>query len=157
MVNSVGKKYTEVDRAYLAGFFDGDGAIMACIEYHPEKRFRFRVRMSIKIAQKNEQFLKNIQQRLVWGSVKLNRRVYEYDIRDQKHVEQFIKLIYPYSKLKRKQLQLGLQILSYSINTRNDLIKVAQLADTLSSYNVRSKGRRKNYTSKIQEYFSSND
>lgn len=157
MVNSVGKKYTEVDRAYLAGFFDGDGAIMACIEYHPEKRFRFRVRMSIKIAQKNEQFLKNIQQRLVWGSVKLNRRVYEYDIRDQKHVEQFIKLIYPYSKLKRKQLQLGLQILSYSINTRNDLIKVAQLADTLSSHNVRSKGRRKNYTSKIQEYFSSND
>ncbi len=38
-----------------------------------------------------------------------------------------------------------------------DLAYIARLADTLSGYNIRSPGRRVNYTSKIQEYFSSND
>ncbi len=157
VVNSVGKKYAEVDRAYLAGFFDADGAIMACIEYHSEKKFKFRVRMFIKIAQKNKQFLQDIQRNLGWGSVRLNRRVYEYNIRNQKHVKQFIRLIYPYDKLKKKQLRLGLKILDHPMDNRDDLIQLARLADTLSGYNVRSQGRRKNYTSKIQAYFSSND
>jgi len=44
---------TDVERAYLAGFFDADGAIMASIERHAEKRYGFRVRLLIKIAQKN--------------------------------------------------------------------------------------------------------
>ena len=39
--NAVGKECAEVDRAYLAGLIDGDGAIMAIIEPHSEKKFRF--------------------------------------------------------------------------------------------------------------------
>ena len=57
-VDPVGKTLSEVNRAYLAGFLDGDGAIMACIERHPEKRFRFRVRINIKISQKGDKILK---------------------------------------------------------------------------------------------------
>lgn len=48
-VNAVGKDASEVDWAYTAGFLDGDGAIMATIERHPEKRFGFRVRVCVKI------------------------------------------------------------------------------------------------------------
>ena len=110
MVNSVGKKYSAVNCAYLAGLFDGDGAIMACIEHHKEKKFRFRVRIYIKISQKNKRILEKLQQELNCGR-----------------------------------------------NSKKDLIKIAQLADSLSSYNIRSQKRRKNYASKIQEYFSSND
>jgi hypothetical protein len=33
-VNAVVRTYFEVKRAYLAGFFDADGAIMAIIESH---------------------------------------------------------------------------------------------------------------------------
>ena len=46
MVNTVGKDATEVERAYLAGLIDADGAIMAVIERHKETKFRFRVRIS---------------------------------------------------------------------------------------------------------------
>lgn len=157
MVNSVGKKLAEVDRAYLAGIFDADGALMACIEHHNEKKFKFRVRMFVKIAQKNEAFLQEIQKQLEWGKVRLNRNVYEYDIKDQNHIREFIDLIHPYSRLKQRQLEYGLQILSTPIISQENLTEVARLADTLSSLNVRSNGRRKNFYTKIQAYFSSND
>ena len=157
MVNSVGRKLAEVDRAYLAGMFDADGAIMACIEHHPEKKFKFRIRMFIKITQKNKRFLTQLQRQLGWGKVRLNKRVHELDIKSQEHVKQFIVLVHPYSKIKLKQLDIGLKILDSQIETVDDLLTVARLADTLSGYNVRSFGRRKNYTSKIQAYFSSND
>ena len=45
MVHPVGKTIPEVNKAYLAGFLDGDGAIMALLERHPAKRFGFRVRV----------------------------------------------------------------------------------------------------------------
>ena len=157
MVNSVGKKYAEASRAYLAGLFDADGAIMACIEYHPEKKYRFRVRMFVKIAQKNQEILQELHQELGWGSIRLNRRVYEYDIRDQVQIHDFIHLIQPYCRVKKRQLAIALEILGHPITNKDDLVQVAQLADSLSGYNVRSLGRRKNYTAKIQAYFSSND
>jgi len=157
MVNSVGKKYSEAKRAYLAGFFDADGAIMACIEKHAEKKFRFRVRLFIKITQKNRKLLDEFQKELSWGSVRKNRRVYDYDIRDQQDILSFVNLIFDYSRLKKPQLKYALKILKAKIKSKEDLMRVASLADALSSYNVRSKARRKNYTLKIKEYFSSND
>ena len=39
MVHPVGKTIPEVHKAYLAGFIDGDGAIMALLERHAAKRF----------------------------------------------------------------------------------------------------------------------
>ena len=35
VVHPVGKTIPEVQKAYLAGFIDGDGAIMALLERHP--------------------------------------------------------------------------------------------------------------------------
>jgi hypothetical protein len=157
MVNTVGKKYSEVERAYLAGLFDGDGALMACIEAHPEKKFRFRVRLFVKITQKKKDFLIKLNKELSWGDVRLNRRAYEYDIRNQKDIRSFIELILPYTRIKKTQLLLGLKILKENINSQKKLVEIACLADALSKLNVRSQGRRKNFASKIQEYFSSND
>ena len=157
VVNSVGKKYAEVDRAYLAGFFDADGAIMAVIEMHQEKKFGFRVRVIIRIAQKNQGFLVDLQKGLGWGKLRINREVYELDIKDQDRVRSFIKLVLPYSKIKNNQLKIGLKILDSSVNSKQNLLEKARLADTLSGFNVRSHGRRLNYTAKIETYFSSND
>ena len=53
----MGKMNSEVDQAYLAGLIDGDGAIMATIEKHSEKKFGFRVRVEVKITQKESNVL----------------------------------------------------------------------------------------------------
>ena len=157
MVGSVGKGCSEVDRAYIAGLLDCDGAIMALIESHKEKKYGYRVRIILKLTQKNPYLLQWIQALLAIGNLRKNRTTYDWIVRDQSHCKAILEMIRMYSVGKRNQIELALQILQSPVCTRSDLVKKARLADTLSSYNVRSFGRRKNYAVKIQEYSSSND
>lgn len=144
---------SDLDRAYLAGFFDADGAIMASMEKHSEKKFGFRVRLVIRIAQKNKIILEEIRNVLKWGHIRDNRGVYEYDIKNQQDVISFIELVYPFSRTKHRQLELARQIAHNLTNVtcREELLEIARLADSLATYNVRSQGRRKNYASLLAQ------
>ena len=157
MVGSVGKGCSEADRAYIAGLMDCDGAIMASIEFHREKKFRFRVRVILQLTQKNPKLLQWIHTLLGVGYIRKNRTTFDWIVKDQHYCKELLEMIKVHSKGKQKQIELALTILQTSIASKSDLVHVARLADTLSSYNVRSFGRRKNYVSKIQEYPSSND
>lgn len=77
-VNPVGRIISEVNKAYLAGLFDGDGAIMALIQRHPEKKFGFRIRVIIKITQKDPKILKWIKKEFGIGDVVVNRTTNEW-------------------------------------------------------------------------------
>ena len=153
----MGKKFFETDLAYMAGFLDADGAIMAIIERHQEKKFRFRVRVSLKITQRDKinliWFLKTFRV----GYIRKNRGTYDWEVRDQKAALWLLKLIFPYLKTKRNQAAIAQQILKKEIKSLRDLLRVARSADALSRFNVRSKNRRKNFVSMIQKYFSPND
>ena len=148
-VNAVGKMNSEVDQAYLAGLIDGDGAIMATIEKHSEKKFGYRVRVEIKITQKESRVLYLLAKKFNIGRVSVNRTTFDWVIRDQRHTHLILEHISKYSLAKQKQIKLALKILDSKINTKADLIRIARLADTLSRFNVRSKDRRKNYASMI--------
>src|SRR3989344_852525 len=119
--SAVGKVGVEVKRAYLAGLIDGDWCIMATIERHHEKKFGFRVRVEVKITQKESELLKSLAQEFKIGRV----------------------------SRKNKQIVIALRILKRAVVTKQDLIKNAQLADALSKFNVRSKNRRKNFATMI--------
>jgi hypothetical protein len=156
--SAVGKKCSVAERAYLAGLIDGDGAIMATIETHGEKKFHFRVRIELKITQKNRESMEFIPKILGCGSIRTTKRlVSDWITRDQKEVARILTLLKPYSRMKQQQIKLALRIIATSIKSRNDLLRVARLADALAKFNVRSKNRRKNYAPMIQEYFSPND
>jgi len=148
-VNAVGKKYSVAKRAYLAGFLDGDGAIMACIEKHSEKKFNFRIRIVVKITQSKKINLEWLKNSLKIGLIRQNRSVVDWIIRDQQCVESLLRLIIPYLRVKKKQAEIALKILKIDIKSRKNLIKVARLADSLSRLNVRSQNRRKNFASMI--------
>ena len=155
--NAVGKKYSEAKRAYLAGFLDADGAIMATIERHLEKKFRFRVRITLKITQSKKDVIEWFHKTYRCGYIRRNRTTWEWVVRDQIIARDMVKILLPYLQVKRKQAKLALEILKTEISTKNDLVRIARLADALARLNVRSKNRRKNHASMIQEYFSSND
>ena len=160
--SAVGKMDVEVRRAYLAGLIDGDGCIMATIERHPEKKFGFRVRVEIKITQKENELLQNLEKEFKIGCVSYNRRgsIYttcDWIIRDKNHAAWILEYIKPYTRLKKKQVAIALKILRKAIETKQDLLKNAHLADALSEYNVRSKDRRKNFATMIETSISSND
>jgi len=160
--NAVGKVGVEVKRAYLAGLIDGDGCIMATIERHSEKKFGFRVRVEVKLTLKEKRLLEEFVREFKMGHVNCNRRdtaraTHDWIIRDKSHLALLLEFIKPYSRLKRKQIDIALQILQSIIHIPDDLLKNARLADALSSLNVRSKNRRKNFATMIKIPVSSND
>ena len=149
---------SEVNKAYIAGLLDGDGAIMACIEKHAEKKFGFRVRIYIKISQNNEKILNWCKSITNLGNIRdINGREYEWLVRNQIEAKEILELLIPYLKIKKRQAILAKRILNARIKSSKKLIAVAKLADTLSALNVRSQGRRKNFMTMIQERISPND
>ena len=153
----MGKKLSEVDRAYIAGFLDADGAIMATIERHQEKRFGFRVRVELKISQSNRSILDWLYKKTAVGYIRRNRTTHDWVVRDQLIVKHMINILRPYLKAKRTQASQALKILESKINSKKDLLSVARSADALSRLNVRSKNRRKNYATMIEDTISRND
>jgi len=148
-VNAVGKDISEVDRAYLAGFLDADGAIMATIEKHAEKKFGYRVRIQLKITQRDKPVLEWFQNHYRIGKVRQNRTTYDWLVRDKVEAAYLLELVKPFLKVKKSQAEIASTILCSVISCRENLIKIAQSADALSRFNVRSKNRRKNFASMI--------
>ncbi len=156
-VNTVGKRFFEVERAYLAGLLDADGAIMATIERHSEKKFRYRVRVTIQITQHDRKILDWIVRKLKCGYVHKNRTTFDWLVRNQQTAKEVLILLLPHLKVKSNQAKIAIKILNGKINKFTDLLKIARLADSLSRLNVRSKNRRRNFVSMIQKNPSSND
>ena len=152
------KILSEANKAYISGLLDGDGAIMACIEKHAEKKFGFRVRIYIKISQNDCKILNWCKSVTGLGRIRAVRNNgHEWIIRNQEDAKILMKALTLYLKVKNKQSRLALKILNTEIKTVKNLFKVAKLADALSKLNVRSKGRRKNFMTMIQENISPND
>lgn len=149
--NAVGKNYSEVELAYSAGFLDADGAIMACIEKHSEKKFGFRVRVFVKVSQKNRDVLDWFLETFGRGFIRKNRTTFDWEIKDQKDARGFLIEVAPYLKGKRKQADYAITIINTQVESKEDLIRIANLADALSRLNVRSLNRRKNFVSMIKE------
>ena len=59
--------------------------------------------------------------------------------------------------MKKQQIDYAQKIIEIPIKEFRDLKRVAQLADALSKFNVRSKNRRRNFAAMVQEHVSSND
>jgi len=154
----VRKIFSEVNKAYISGLLDGDGAIMACIEKHAEKKFGFRIRIYIKISQNNFKILNWCKFITGIGNVRnVSGNEYEWLVRNQEDARLLLELLLPYLKIKKKQANLARRILNTKIKTTKRLLKTAELADALSKLNVRSQGRRKNFMAMIQESISPND
>ena len=92
----MGKTIPEVQKAYLAGFIDGDGAIMALIERHPAKRFGFRVRVWVKATQLRQNDVAWLCEELGFGRVRRSRKCWEWLVKDQSDAEWLLRAIRPF-------------------------------------------------------------
>ena len=155
--NAVGKQYTEAQRAYLAGFLDADGAIMATIERHHEKAFGARVRVTVKITQRDRAILDWFQRTFLVGLVRQNRTTFDWLVRNQQDARQLVILVLPYLRVKQRQAKQVIAIIDRPIRSKADLLAAARQADALSKLNVRSQGRRRNSAGMIEVNCSPND
>lgn len=148
-VSTVGRMISVANLAYIAGLFDGDGAIMALIEKHSEKKFGFRVRVILKVTQKNPEVLYWIQKTTKLGNVVSNGTTNEWILRNQIEILEFLKQLVGFVRIKKKQIEIAIEILQKPVKNQSDLVNIATLADSLASFNVRSKNRRKNFMTSI--------
>lgn len=128
--------------AYLAGFCDGNGSIIATICRMPDyKVIQFHLRITISFTQKSSRshFLEKIQKKLRGkGSVR-NRKdgIHELALLgpDARWLIQFLQ---PYLSLKKKQANLALKILEQLPSAKKDphrFLELCKLADQIAALN----------------------
>ena len=141
---------TEVEKAYVAGFLDGDGSIMAHIEPHRECRFGYRIRVVIKFSQHESSSLVLAELKRLCGGYlsQANKHVRELAIKSSTNVECFLKEVAPYVRVKRTQAEQALRLIEElrQVKTLEDFKGAARLADQISQSNLKSRSRRKHFS-----------
>ena len=125
-------------------------------------KFKFRIRVILKLSHKSKKILEEIKKDLQFGNIFLNKKKdYKFNyfylvIANQEEVLFFINLIFPYVRFKKNQLQIAIQILTNkkTISSEKDLLQLAKLADSLSILNTRINNDGKKYATMIKEYFN---
>ena len=91
---------TEVEKAYVAGFLDGDGSIMAHIVPHRECRFGYAIRVVVKFSQHedSDRILRELQRLCGDGFLsQANKHVRELALKSSRSVERLLKRSSPTS------------------------------------------------------------
>ena len=146
---------TEVEKAYVAGFLDGDGSIMAHIVPHRECRFGYAIRVVVKFSQHEDSNGTLIELKQLCGDGYLsqaNKHVRELAIKSSRSVERVLREIGPYVRIKRTQVERALKLIERlkQIQTPGDFRQAAEMADALSAANLKSRSRRKHTSQTIR-------
>ena len=113
--NTVGSRHYLPD-AYLAGFLDGDGSVVATLERYYSKRFPYRVRIKVNFTQhaRHEDKLKLMQEALGRvGVIRTNKRknLAELVIQERSQVKAVLARLVPFLLIKKDQANLALEVL----------------------------------------------
>lgn len=133
-------KLSEVDKAYISGFLDGDGSINAQIVRRKDYRLKFQIRVTITFFQKSSRhwMVLWLKKKLQFGTIrKRNDGISEYVVVGPKDVEIILEHIRPYLKIKRRQAVLALQIIKNKLKSQdpNALLKSCELVDRFELLN----------------------
>lgn len=159
--NTEGKtkgKLSREERAYIAGFLDGDGCIMLQLIFRHDYWLGYQIRASVVFYQKqqNRTFLEWLKEKLSDGYIRnRNDGMSEYTIVGVKPVKILLKLFRPYVRLKRQQIETALAVfkempISGRQMTPQLLLSLAKKVDLFSEYNYSKK--RTNTSTKVKEF-----
>lgn len=134
------QKLTSTQRAYLAGFLDGDGSIYVRLKPNTTYRYGFQVAPYIVLFQssKDKERFMQLCALIPYGYVRERKDgILEYTISRQKEIIAFLKLVKPYILLKDRQVKLMLDILTAKdrVRCREDFAQLMELIDKFRSIN----------------------
>lgn len=138
------KSLSSTQKAYIAGFLDGDGSIYVQMKPNSTYKYGFQVSSYIVLFQSKKERVnfEKICSLIGLGYIRERRDgILEYIIGREKSIRIFLGLVKPFLILKRKQANLILQILNKKSSVKN--IKGFQsLADLIERF------RKLNYSKK---------
>ena len=122
-------------KAYLAGFLDGDGSIYVRLKPNPTYRYGFQVAPYIVLFQsrKGKVNFEKLCSLIGLGYLRdRNDGVLEYIINRKENLRLFLDAVEPYTVLKTKQVVLMKKILDAKEKIKNkaDFEKLAKLIDS---------------------------
>ena len=145
------KKITPIQRAYLAGFLDGDGSIYVRLKPNKTYKYDFQIAPYIVLFQskKVEKLFQEICSLIHVGYLRVRKDgILEYTINKQQDIIDFLKLVKPYLILKKEHAELMINILltKQQVKDKKDFMKLAQMIDKFRDLNYSKKRKRHNLT-----------
>lgn len=129
----------ETQKAYIAGFLDGDGCILAQIVPNSTYKFNFYIRVSVIFYQKKKRhwFILWLHKILKLGTIRIRKdNISEYTIVGYKPVETILRFLYPFLLIKKPIARLVLKIIDQvkTVKTKEDFLEVCKLVDKISHF-----------------------
>jgi len=130
--------------AYIAGFLDGDGSIFFQIVPRKDYKQKFQIRTSIGFYQDttNVRILEWLKEQIGAGYIRHRKTgISDYTIVESKKVKRLLTLLRPYIKLKKKHVELGLDIINKLENKKSDedFLEICKLVDKFKDLNYSKK------------------
>jgi hypothetical protein len=143
------------EKAYIAGFLDGDGCVMAQLVKHKDYKFGFQIRVSIVFYQKssNQKILSWLKSKLKFGYIRQrNDGMSEYTIVGPIKVRETLVLLLPFLRLKSGLAQKVIKLVNQlpSKIDEKKLLRLSKLVDETAKFTYSKK--RTNTSLTVQEY-----
>ena len=141
--------------AYIAGFLDGDGCVMAQLVRRKDYVYGYQVRVSIVFYQKqtHQEILQWLKEKLKHGYIRQrNDGMAEYTIVGFNEVEAVLKLLEPYLRLKKVLAGKVLRLIQVHPKrmTPKELIRISHLVDETATFTYSKK--RTNTSATIETF-----
>lgn len=134
----VERERSKEELAYLAGFLDGDGSILAQLVRREDYRYKYQVRVSIQFFQKTKRHwsLEKIEKE-IGGKLRYRKDgMSELSIVGPTPVKTVLEQLLPYLRIKKNVAELVLSIIEASakVKTRGDFLEVCKQVDKIAEH-----------------------
>ena len=130
--------------AYIAGFLDGDGCVMAQLVRRKDYIYGYQIRTSIVFYQrlKNQEILHWLKSRLKIGYIRCrNDEMAEYTIVGLSEVKDVLKTLLPFLRLKKRLAEQVINLIETHPKkmTAKELVRLSKLVDKTAMFNYSKK------------------
>jgi hypothetical protein len=146
--------------AYIAGFQDGDGSIMAQLVYRKDYKLGYQIRVSIVFYQKqsHSEILFWLKEQINYGYIRdRNDGMTEYTIVGMEEVAHVLQLLRPKLRLKKQLATDVLKLITKHPKkmTAIKLVELSKLVDNTAKFNYSKK--RTNTSEVVEEFLKNNN
>jgi intein-encoded DNA endonuclease-like protein len=147
------KSISSVNKAYLAGFLDGDGSIYVRLKPNSTYRYGFQVAPYVVFfqSQKSRKLFEQVCALIGTGYMRERKDgILEYTIGRTETIRDFLKEIAPFAIMKKDQIALMLKILGTrgKVETSDDFEKLMKLIERFRELNYSKKRIKRTLTPK---------
>ena len=141
----------QVQKAYIAGFLDGDGSIYVRLKPNSTYRYGFQIAPYIVLfqSQKDQENFEKICSLIGLGNLRIRKDgILEYIIGRSDSLHKFLEMVRPFVILKQEQVSLMQEILDKKeqIRDKKDFLAVAKLIDHFRDINYSKKRKKRTLT-----------